>query len=90
MKRLFVFSTVAICAAVLAGCASGPAHSDLDAQAKHEVALAKKMHYLWRDTGKILKKAEETGDKKLYEEAIFQAEAAQEQAREQANPTVWY
>jgi hypothetical protein len=90
MKKLFVCSAIAISAAVLASCASGPDYSNLNAQAKHEMALAKKMNYLWRDTGKVLKKAEKTGKKKYYEEAIFQAKAAQEQAREQAHPAVWY
>ncbi len=90
MKKLIACSAVAIFAGALAGCASGPSFSDVNAQAKQEMAVAKKMHFLWRDTGKILKKAEETHDTKLAQKALDQAKLAQAQAREQANPTVWY
>lgn len=57
--------------------------------------VAKKMNYLWRDTGKILKKAKKAnseGDtkkaKKLANKALDQAKMAQMQAKAEANPRI--
>jgi hypothetical protein len=90
MKKVILTSAIAISVGVLAGCASGPSFSDLDTQAKNEMAVAKKMKFLWRDTGKILATAEKTEDKAGAEKAIEQAKLAQAQAKEQANPAIWY
>lgn len=90
MKKVILTSAIAISVGVLAGCASGPSFSDLDTQAKNEIAVAKKMKFEWRDTGKILKKAEENSDKAEAQKAIDQAKMAQAQAKEQANPAIWY
>ena len=93
--RKILLTVVPVVALVLGGCAGmmeKPYYSDLKAEAKAEMAKAKKMNYLWRDTGKVLKKAdaaEEDGNtakaKKLAKEAIWQAKAAQEQAVAQKN-----
>ncbi|MDX5151085.1 MAG: hypothetical protein R3188_01295 [Acidiferrobacterales bacterium] len=89
---------VSVIAAVLSACApnyDNMSYSELVSNAKTEMANAKKMRYLWRDTGKILKKAEKAhkkGDeakaKKLARLALDQALLAQKQAKAQAHPKV--
>jgi len=91
---------VSVIAAVLSAC--GPnydkmSYAELVSNAKTEMANAKKMKYLWRDTGKVLKKAEKAhkaGDeakaKKLARKALDQALLAQKQAKDQAHPKVSY
>ena len=58
---------------------------------------AKKSNFLWRDTGKILKKAkkaQKAGDAekamKSAKKALQQAKLANQQAKDQANPKVMY
>jgi len=97
IKKVLLVSAIA---AVLSAC--GPnydnmSYAELVTNAKMEIANAAKMKYEWRDTGKILKKAEKehkAGDeakaKKLARQALDQALLAQKQAKEQANPKVAY
>lgn len=97
MKKVLLVSAIAF---ALSAC--GPnydkmSYSELVTNAKMEMANAAKMKYLWRDTGKILKKAEHAhkkGDeakaKKLARLALDQALLAQKQAKEQAHPKVAY
>jgi hypothetical protein len=97
MKKVLLISAIAF---GLSAC--GPnydkmSYAELVTNAKTEMANAAKMKYLWRDTGKILKKAEhahKAGDeakaKKLARQALDQALLAQKQAKEQANPKVAY
>ncbi len=93
MKKTLL-TAVSVAVFTLGGCAGtgGPSYNELLAQAKAEMAKAKKMNYLWRDTGKLVKKAKAAradGDnpkaKKLLKKAIQQAKLAQKQAKEQAN-----
>lgn len=82
----------------LVGCQSGPSPADsIIKQAKAEMKVAKSMNFLWRHTGKILKKAEAARDNgddekavKLAKMALFQAQAAQKQAKQQAKPRIHY
>ncbi|MCG6976295.1 MAG: hypothetical protein LJE56_07795 [Acidiferrobacterales bacterium] len=97
MKKIIISGAIALFAGSLIGCESGPSYDDLVAQANQEIAVAKKMHYEWRDTGKIMKqakKAKEDGDsakaKKLVQKAIDQAKLAQQQAKAEANPHPTY
>jgi hypothetical protein len=94
--RKILLTVVPVVALVLGGCAGmmeqGPSFSDLKAEAKAEMAKAKKMHYLWRDSGKILKKAQAAYDdgntakaKKLAKAVILQGKLAQKQAVAQKN-----
>lgn len=94
--RKILLTIVPVAALVLGGCAAlmgpGPSFNTVKAQAKTEMAKAKKMHALWRDTGKILKKAEAEYDdgnvakaKKLAHQALNQAILAQKQAEQQKN-----
>ncbi len=100
MKRILL-STALI--AALAGCAGttgqGPQddYSRLVAQTENEIKLAAKTGFLWRDTEELLKQSEDAkaaGDMnkamKLAKEALRQAQLAQEQARENANPEADY
>ena len=98
MKRhLFV----AMLTLVIAGCSSaGKRPSTFDklyAQAENEIKLAKQMGFLWRDTQAFLRQsalAQEAGKKKLarelVQEALDQARLAQQQARDQTDPDVFY
>ncbi len=84
-------------AALAAGCAGGATKTAEDynkalADAKSAVAKAKKVNYEWRDTGKILKKADaaaKAGDynkaTKLAEQAKRQGELAVIQYNDQKN-----
>lgn len=83
----------------LAGCASaGYSQQDYNnvvKQAEAEIAVANKLGFTWRDTEKFLKeskKAHAAGDMdkamKLAKKALRQAQLAQQQAKEQANPRI--
>ena len=72
MKKIIISGAIALFAGSLIGCESGPSYDDLVAQANQEIAVAKKMKFEWRDTGKILKKAEENSDKAEAQKAIDQ------------------
>jgi hypothetical protein len=95
MKKIIISSALALALSGLIGCASGPSFKDVVAEAEKEMKVAKKMNYLWRDTGKILKaakKAKDSGDDKkamkLANKALSQAKMAQVQAKAEANPKV--
>ena len=97
MKKIIISGAIALFATSLVGCESGPSYDDLVAEANKEIAVAKKMKYEWRDTGKIMKqaqKAKDSGDsakaKKLVQKAIDQAKIAQQQAAAEANPKPHY
>lgn len=97
MKKLLIIAA-AVGVIGLVGCQTGPSPADsIIAEAKKEMKVAKSMNFLWRDTGKILKKAEKARDDgddakavKLAKKALFQAQQAQKQAKAQANPRVRY
>ncbi len=96
--RKITLAILSMLAITLAGCAAGAKYKEYDqvvAQAEKEIKLAKKANFLWRDTKKILKKskkARENGDidkaLKLAKKALKQAQLAQQQAKDQANPIV--
>lgn len=95
MKKVLLIGAIAVGLSACAPNYDNMSYAELVANAKTEMANAKKMKYLWRDTGKILKKAEKehkAGDeakaKKLARKALDQALLAQKQAKEQANPKV--
>lgn len=97
MKKIIISGAIAVFASSLIGCESGPSYDELVANAEKEMSVAKKMKYLWRDTGKIMKqakKAKDDGDtakaKQLVQKALDQAKLAQMQAKEQANPKPTY
>ncbi|MBD3609547.1 MAG: SoxXA-binding protein [Gammaproteobacteria bacterium] len=89
------FAILAASALLLSACASGPAKEDVTATiaaAKAENKAAKKVGFMWRDAGKMIKKAEKAlkaGDNakamKLAKKAQSQGKLAQIQAKEQAN-----
>ena len=93
MKKFAILAITSLF--LLSACASGPAKEEVEATikaAKAENAAAKKAGFLWRDAGKILKKAEhalKAGDTakamKLAKMAKFQGEQAQKQAKEQVH-----
>ncbi|MBW8054136.1 MAG: hypothetical protein V3V64_08985 [Acidiferrobacterales bacterium] len=98
MKKPIIVAALAV---TLGGCASagkGPSSYDLlYSQAQDEIRVAMQMGFLWSDTENLLlqsKQAQARGDKKrakaLAEQALKQAQLAQQQAREQANPEVVY
>lgn len=97
MKKIVVLGALALSAASLIGCASGPTFEEESANAVAVVKAAGKMQYEWRDSGKFIKDAEEAfnaGDKekatKLLKKAQEQGQMAQAQAKEQAGATPWY
>ncbi len=98
MKKPIIVAALAV---TLGGCASagkGPSSYDLlYSQAQDEIRVAMQMGFLWSDTENLLlqsKQAQARGDKKrakaLAEQALKQAQLAQQQAREQANPEAVY
>lgn len=98
MKKIAIASTLALTLALSgASFAGSMSYADTVAAAKKEMKVAKQMGHLWRDTGKILKKADKAkkaGDSKkamkLAMKALNQARDAQKQAKAQANPKVRY
>lgn len=90
---------VAAAALILGACASSPSqtHNKNDAMsaitaAEHETARASKVGYEWRDTGKLIKKAQEAMKKEEYDKAVklaneakMQSSLALEQQKQQAN-----
>ncbi len=97
MKKTILFAILALFIGTAPVANSGESYGDIVKSAKAEMKKAKKMNYLWRDTGKILKKAGKAKDEgdmkkaiKLAKKARKQAMLAQKQAREQANPRIRY
>lgn len=83
MKKIALLAAAATL--MLGACATGPTMSQQDAMAaidaaKAETAKAKKVKYEWRDTGKIIKKAEEAMKKGEYDKAVKLANQAKDQS----------
>ncbi|MDH5218949.1 MAG: SoxXA-binding protein [Gammaproteobacteria bacterium] len=105
MKKLSILFALGLATVLATGCAStggsmdsgsGGDYASIMAQAKAENKKAKKAGGLWRDAGKIMKKAEaakKAGDDKkalkLAKKALFQGKMGQEQAASQANAGPW-
>jgi len=103
MNHAKIFAGIALAAVILTGCASTGSNSASTpateatykaalAEAKASINIAKKAHYEWRDSGKILKKADEAakaGDfkkaTKLANKAKRQGIMALTQSKDQAN-----
>ena len=95
MKKIAMLAAAATL--MLGACATAPTVTKEDAtaainMAKQETAKAKKVNYAWRDTGKIIKKAEEAVKKEDYATAVklankakTQSVLAQQQYEEQKN-----
>jgi len=95
MKKIALLAAAATL--MLGACATAPTATMDDAKAaidtaKQETAKAKKVNYEWRDTGKIIKKAEEAMKKEDYASAVklankakTQSMLAQQQYEEQKN-----
>lgn len=69
----------------LVACASGPTHTLDQAnnalkEAEAANAAVKKVHYEWRDTGKLIKKAREAKGKGDFDTAVKDADKAKRQA----------
>lgn len=72
---------------LLAGCAGTPevSYGEADAKtaieaAKAATAKAKSVNYEWRDTGKMIKKAEEAAKTGKFEDAVKMAKKAERQS----------
>lgn len=103
-KTLCVLALVAVFAAGCAGqatksgaSADSAAADKAIAEAKAEMKKTDEMHYLWTSTVAALKGAEQAkaeGDfkkaVKLADTAANQAKTAQQQAKDNMNPTVYY
>jgi hypothetical protein len=99
---MYMKKTLLISAFVVALSACGPnydamSYDELVKNANKEIAAAKDMKYLWRDTEKEMKKAaklkkegKEADAKKAVRKALDQALLAQKQAKAEANPKVSY
>ena len=84
----------------LGACAGMQSTQELDdtiAQAEKEVAAAKKMNYLWRDTENFLETAKQLkadgdidGATKQAKKALSEAKLAQKQAQDQAKARPYY
>ncbi|MCG6887172.1 MAG: hypothetical protein LJE74_08185 [Proteobacteria bacterium] len=85
MKKITLL--VAAAALFLGACASTPSqtHNKNDAigaitAAEHQTARAKNVGYEWRDTGKLIKKAQEALKNGQYDEAVKLANEAKQQS----------
>lgn len=94
MKKSLIIAALAV---AIGACATGPDPSPTIAEAEKEIKVAKSMNYLWRDTEKFLKQAKaaaKDGDNekanKLAKKALFQAKAAQKQAKDNAGAKPTY
>jgi len=103
MNHAKIYAGIALATLLLSGCASsGTSGSSAGASeagynaavaaAKSSIKIAKKAHYEWRDSGKLLKKADKAAkngdfDKatKLANKARRQGELALKQSKDQAN-----
>lgn len=96
MKKALVFAAMVLTLGVTGAAYSGD-FEDTVAKAEAAMKEAKKANFLWRDTGKILKKAKEAHKKgdteaamKGAKKALMQAKLAIQQSKDQANPKVEY
>ena len=95
MKRLLF---VVVLTFFIAGCSStGKKFNNLYVQTENEIKLANQMGFLWRDTQAFLRQSKlayEAGEKELamelLQEAFDQARLAQQQARQQTDPDIFY
>jgi len=100
MNHAKIFAGIALATALLSGCASTGSNKVYSQatynaaviEAKASIKIAKKAHYEWRDSGKILKKAEKAAKEgdftkatKLAEKAKRQGAMALAQSKDQAN-----
>lgn len=97
MKKTIVAASLALILGACAGMQSTQELDDTIAQAEKEVATAKKMNCLWRDTEKFLeaaKKLKADGDidgaTKQAKKALSEAQLAQKQAQDQAKAKPTY
>jgi len=105
MKYFKILASIALASALLSGCsyfsaddspaASLESYNSAVADAKNSLKTAAAANYEWRDSGKILKKAEKAakaGDFetaiKLVNQAKQQGDLALAQSKEQAHPTI--
>lgn len=96
MKKALVFAAMFLTLGVTSAAYSGE-FKDTVAMAEAEMKKAKKADFLWRDTGKVLKKAKKAhknGDTakamKGAKKALMQAKLAIKQSKDQANPSMVY
>jgi len=102
MNHAKIFAGIALATLLLSGCATtGSSDSSAATQesynaavaaAKSSIKIAKKANYEWRDSGKILKKADKVAKSGDFEKAIKmankakrQGELALAQSKDQAN-----
>lgn len=83
MKKIAILAMTA--ALSLAACATGPTHNAQDADsaitaAKHELSRAADMQAAWRDTGKMIKKAEKLSKEGKFDKAVSLANEAKMQS----------
>ena len=83
MKKIMILAAAAVL--TISACASGPTHTKNDATgaisaAEHETARVSKVHYEWRDTGKLIKEAKEALKKGDFDTAVKLANKAKEQS----------
>jgi len=83
MKKIAMLAAAATL--LLGACATAPSVTKEDAMAaidmaKQETAAAAKVNYEWRDTGKIIEKAEEAMKKEDYATAVKLANQAKNQS----------
>lgn len=82
MKKLIIIAATAI---LMSACASGPTHTSAQAgtaiaSAKEANKEAKKVNFEWRDTGKLIKKAQKAKGDGDFDTAVKLAKKAERQA----------
>ena len=82
MKKIAMLAAATL---LLGACATAPTSTMEDAKAaidmaKEETAMAAKVNYEWRDTGNIIKQAEEAMKKEDYATAVKLANKAKNQS----------
>lgn len=85
MKTFIPFAVAAALALGACGTGGGPEYTQADASsailaAKHETKRAKAKNYEWRDTGKLIKKAEAAAKDGDFGKAVKLANKAKEQS----------
>ena len=104
MKQTLMIGTLVVALAGCASVVRDDEYTQLVVQAENEIKLADKAGFQWRDTEKFLKdskEAKDAADKALkdgdrataakeFDKAMKQAQMAQQQARDNANPVVSY
>lgn len=85
MKKFIPFAVAAAFALGACGTGGGPEHTQADANsaimaAKHETKRAGAKGYEWRDTGKMIKKAEKAAKEGDFNKAVKLANKAKNQS----------